>query len=171
MPEAASADINEAVIAETAERIAQRLVAGETLVDMGDIGPKELEAVYAMGHSLFGARKYDKAAALFRFLAMAEHNNPRWWFALGVTEQHGGRFEAAVNAFAMATLLDVEDPRPQAQAGYCLLALDKVKEARSALEGALIVCENAPASPANDAVAAQARQLLDAAKGRLEEKR
>jgi tetratricopeptide (TPR) repeat protein len=62
----------------------------------------------------------------------------RFWMGLGATQQMLGRYEDAVEAFAFATFLDIDDPKPQLQAGYCLMQFGYYEEARSALEGVLL---------------------------------
>lgn len=131
---------------------------GGTLKSVAGITDDDLEAIYAMAYNLVSARKFDKAEQLFRFLCMYDHTEKRWWNGLGVTLQNAGKHEEAVNAYAMATILDVEDPRPQAQAGYCLAALERWPEAKSALEGAIMMCGS---KPEHAEILSQANGLLE----------
>jgi type III secretion system low calcium response chaperone LcrH/SycD len=138
--------------------IMEHLSAGGTIGQIHNITEQELEAMYAVGYNLFAARKYDQAINIFKFLCLNDHMEPRWYYSLGVAQQNKGAYQEALNAFGMATLLDMRDPRPQAQAGYCLMAIQKWPEARSALEGAIIACGD---DAAHAAVKAQAEALLE----------
>ena len=57
---------------------------------------------------------------------------------LGATQQMTGHYQDAVQAYAYATMLDIDDPKPQVQAGYCLMQMDEFDAAQQALEGALL---------------------------------
>ncbi|MDR2390752.1 MAG: SycD/LcrH family type III secretion system chaperone [Planctomycetota bacterium] len=131
---------NENEVLERVENLVKHFSEGGTLGTMLQIGDEELEAIYAVAYSQYNARKYDKAIDLFKFLCLYDHNEARWFYGLGVAQQAKREYAAAVNSYAVATLLDVDDPRPQTQAGYCLLALERWQEAQSALEGALMAC-------------------------------
>ena len=146
-----------------AEDIAARLAGGATLRDVADIGDDELEAVYAAAHGQFAARKYDKAADLFKFLCLYDHTEPRWFYGLGVVQQEKKDYAGAISAYGVATILDVDDPRPQIQAGYCLMAMNRWPEAESALEGAILTCGDDPASAG---IRKQAEALLASVQAR-----
>lgn len=122
------------------QEILKHLTDGGTLKTLANLSGQELEAIYAVAYNLFTARKYDQAIDLFKFLCLYDHTEPRWFYGLGVARQRKGDYAQAVDAFAVATLLDVEDPRPQVQAAYCLMALGNWPEAQSALEGTIMAC-------------------------------
>lgn len=135
---------NEEEMLAKAEMIIDHIGSGGTLRSLLEIGDEELEAIYAVAYNHFMANKFDKAITLFKFLCLYDHTEPRWFYSLGITQQQSGDYEGALNSYGVATLLDVEDPRPQAQAGYCLLALGRRDEAKSAFEGAIIAAEGVP---------------------------
>lgn len=126
------------------EKLTTHFSQGGSLRDVAGITQEDLEAIYAMAYNLVSARKFEQAEQLFRFLCMYDHLEQRWWNGLGVTLQNAGKHAEAVNAYAMATILDVNDPRPQAQAGYCLAALQRWKEAADALGAAVEICADKP---------------------------
>jgi type III secretion system low calcium response chaperone LcrH/SycD len=158
---------NEDAVLERVENLVKHFSEGGTLGTMLQIGDEELEAMYAVAYSQYSARKYDQAIDIFKFLCLYDHNEARWFYGLGVAQQAKEDYAAAVNSYAVATLLDVDDPRPQAQAGYCLLALEKWPEARSALEGALMTCGQQPQFAD---VRRQAEALLTTAKAKSQAK-
>ena len=111
---------------------------GGSFGDLYGIDEERLEAVYSVAHTLYGNGKFEDAATMFRFLCLMEHAEERYWMGLGATEQMLGNYEKALEAYAQATLLDIDDPRPQIQAGYCLIKLELFEGATQALEGALL---------------------------------
>lgn len=155
---------DEATLLAKAKSILDHLSAGGTLKTVVNLSDQELEAVYAVAYNNFNARKFEEAADLFRFLCLYDHTEPRWAYGLGVVEQQRKNYDAAVNAYALATVLDVDDPRPQAQAGYCLMAKEAWPEAVSALEGAVMA---AGSDPRHAGVREQAESLLATARTRL----
>lgn len=126
---------------ETIEAVLQHLADGGTLKDCLKATDDEMEAIYVIAYRLMNSGKLDKAISLLRFLALHDHLEQRWHYALGVALQKKGEYQAAVRSYAVATLLDCYDPLPQAQAGYCLVAMGQYVEAREALEGARMVAE------------------------------
>jgi len=136
------------------EALLEHLSKGGCLSDMYGLSEDDLEAVYAMARSLYNNRKYDDALAMFRFLCHLEHTCSKYWMGMGATQQMLKDYDAALNAYGMATLYDIDDPRPQLQAGFCLIQLGHPEEAAAALEGALL---SKNATPATDI---QAKALL-----------
>ena len=152
----------DALIAKTRE-VMENLEAGGTLQSHFDLGDDDMEAIYALAHGQFAARKYDKAADLFKFLCLCDHKEPRWFYGLGMAKQHTADYAGAAEAYGMATLLDTDDPLPQAQAGYCLMFLERWSEAQSALEGAVMACED---NEEHAALKRQAEGMLATAKAK-----
>ena len=157
-----STPADEALMAR-AKELLDHFKDGGTLKSYARLTDEDLEAIYAVAHNQFTARKYDKAVDLFKFLCLYDHTEPRWFYGLGIARQHAGDYAGAVEAYGLATILDVENPRPQAQAGYCLLAMERWPEAQSALEGTLMVCGE---NPAHADVKRQAEGLLTTAKAK-----
>lgn len=142
---------------ELMEKIIEGLANGHTLKAIHGLDERDMEAVYGLAHSLYQGGRYDKAKSAFKFLCMYDHTEPKWWVGLGATMQRLKDFEGAVKAYGYATLMDVEDPKPQLHAGYCLLALEKYDEAQAALEGTVIASGT---DPKNKEFKAQAEALL-----------
>ena len=154
---------NEGDMLMKSEAILNHMSKGGTLKTLVDMGEKEMEAIYAVAYNHLSANKYDQAIDLFKFLCLYDHTEARWFYGLGVAQQRKGAHESAVNSYGMATILDVDNPRPQAQAGYCLLALGRWPEAASALEGAIMVCGD---TPEHAAIKRQAEAMLQNAKAK-----
>lgn len=133
------------------------LSSGGTLDQVYDLSDQDKEVIYAIAHNYYTSGKYEKAIPLFQFLSLVDHVTKKWWMGLGAATQMAGEFDKAVNAYGMATLLDVDDPQPQLQAAYCLLMMKKNDEARSALEGVVMVTE---ANSEHQDLNAQAKAML-----------
>jgi type III secretion system low calcium response chaperone LcrH/SycD len=156
MSEAAEADPDVARLAELAEQI----IAGRTdLAVIQGITDDELEAVYTLGHGFYGSGKYADALEMFRFLCVHRHLEARYWFGLAATNQMLGEIPAAVQAYGVCALLDVDDPQVPLRAAECFRQLGDETNARSALEAAIIV---AGADPKKAAYAERARLMLGA---------
>src|SRR5690606_39901315 len=96
---------------ELSSQIVNILNSGGTLDQVFDLTEEDEEAIYAIAHNYYNNGKYDKAIPLFQFLSIVDHLNIKWWMGLGAATQMAKEYEKAVNAYAMATLLNVDDPR------------------------------------------------------------
>lgn len=150
------------------EEFRKHIAEGRTARSFAGITDEELEAIYAVAYNHFTAKKYDKAIDLFKFLCVYDHLEPRWSYSLGVTQQRKGDFAEAVKAFSVAAVLDALDPKPQVQAGYCLMALEQWSEAQSALEGGIIACGS---DPAHRDTLHQAQTMLETVVKRLSQEK
>jgi type III secretion system low calcium response chaperone LcrH/SycD len=162
-----SASVNQKQL-EGAESLLKHLAGGGALKSAAGIGNQEMEAIYAVAYNHFNSGKLDKASDLFKLLCLYDHTEPRWFTGLGTIRQAARDYQGAVEAYSVATLLDMDDPRPQTQAGYCLMALERWPEAESALEGAILTCDSA--APRFDEVRKQAESLLATARAKKDGK-
>ena len=117
------------------------MAGGASFGDIYGIEPRKLEMVYSVARTFYQNRKYEDALKMFRFLTMMSHTNQKYWMGYASTHQMMKDYEKAVEGYGYATLLDVQDARPQLQAGYCLIQLGKLEEAAYALEGVLLTDE------------------------------
>lgn len=136
------------------QSILDAFAAGGTLSDACGLSPDNLEVVYSVARTCYNNGKYDDAVTMFRFLCFMDNTVQKYWMGLGAALQMLKSYEEAIRAYAYCTLLDVDDARPQLQAGFCLMQLGLNEEAVQALEGALL------APDATDATKLQARALL-----------
>ena len=120
----------------TDENLAAALKAfgdGTTLRAMRGISDEEMEAIYAMGVNFYKAGNYEDAEKVFKFLTMFDHLNSRYWTAMGSLRQVQRKFAEAVQAYHLASFLDLENPKPMYYGAECLLALGQKQEALDAL--------------------------------------
>lgn len=112
----------------------ERLMDGHTLGHMLGYSEESREALYAVGHNLYGQGRYDDAMHMFGFLMMYDHLDTRFYKAYAACLQMAGRREDALRYYAIASLLDLTDPEPAFQSAQCFLALGRRGEARESLE-------------------------------------
>lgn len=115
------------------------LGGGGALAEAHGLNKKDLEVIYNMALTCYNNSKHEDARTLFKFLCMMDHASSRWWMGLGAANQMLKNYAEAVKAYGYCTLLDVENPKPQLQAGYCLMSMGNDEAAVQALEGALMV--------------------------------
>jgi type III secretion system low calcium response chaperone LcrH/SycD len=124
--------------------VIKMLTEGGTFRSIKGIDERSMEAIYSLGYTYYNNSKYDDAHDIFRFLCLNDHLVRKYWMALGACRQMMKNFEGAVQAYAYASVLDVEDPRAPLQAADCFLAMEKFEEAESALNGAIHFSEGKP---------------------------
>ena len=160
----AKLNADEAAVMAKFEELVRHFLGGHTLKSYAGMGRDEMEAIYATAHNFFQGGNLDKATELMKLLCLYDHTEFRWFYGFGTVRQAAKDWPKALEAYGLATLLDMEDPRPQAQAGYCLMALERWPEAESALEGAILACDNQ--APRHADVKKQAEELLSIAKAK-----
>jgi len=97
---------------------------------------REAEDVYALGFSLYGAGSFEEASDVFRILAAQRPLQYQHWFALASSLQESKNYERALDAWAMAAVLDENAPYPHFHAAECAFSLGQIEEARAALDAA-----------------------------------
>ncbi len=100
----------------------------------------DVEALYLIGKRVVEQDRFKEAYGVFVVLATLAPQAPEIWIGLGQTEQHQERWEPALLAFGQAMQLA---PSALAKAGQasCYLQLHQRKEATTALEEAIGLCE------------------------------
>ena len=96
----------------------------------------DLESSYAEAYALYQAGKYARASDLFRSLCTESPLEARFWFGLGSCMQESGEYQNALQAWAMAALLDPKNPYPHFHAAECSCSLNQMKDASMALKEA-----------------------------------
>lgn len=91
---------------------------------------------YAFAYAQYHSGNWQKAENAFSVLCAKRPLEAKNWFGLGATLQESGKFEGALNAWAMTALLDPADPYPHYHAAECCLSLKKMQDAKRALNEA-----------------------------------
>lgn len=116
------------------ETLAQAITQGTNLATLMDYTDQELEAIYALGHSLYSQEQYSNAVKCFAFLVANVQTDKRYTSALASSLQMLKRYEEAMQYHCMATLMDVEDPLPLFHTAECFINLGQIQEAQEALQ-------------------------------------
>lgn len=121
-------NVNEAVKEELINKLTELFVKGGTLKDVKGLDDAQMETLYALGFNLYQAGKSEDAEKVFRLLTLLDYSVLKYWLGFGASMQAQKKFDEAAQAYAMATILDIHDPRSQYHAAECFIAMgDKVK--------------------------------------------
>ena len=124
---------NEALNEELVSQLAEYFVKGATLKDAKGIDEAQMETLYSLGFNLYQAGKAEDAEKVFSLLTLLDYGVVKYWLGLGAAQQAQRKFDRAVHAYAMATMIDAKDPRSQYHAAECFLAVGDKANAESAL--------------------------------------
>lgn len=119
------------------ELLKKELAAGKTAQQIMGFTDETMAKFYRAAYRLFEHRKYEDAANAFLFLVTLNPHNHDYWLGLGMSTQMYGDFEAAIDAYEMAAVTDVESPVPYFYLAKCLFAIHDRESALQALELAL----------------------------------
>lgn len=133
------ADMNEA-LKERLVAAANSLMKGEPLKIEKGIDDAQLNAVYSLAFSYYSTGRYDEALKLFKFLVLFDHLSQKFWIGLGATQQMLKHYDEAIAAFAQASLLDIENPKPMYYAAICHIAKGDKVSAASAVRAIEMFC-------------------------------
>lgn len=95
---------------------------------------QDCEALYTLGHRLYGQSRYLEALNVFGMLVMLKSLEHRFVFGFGSCLQMLGRYEEAINHYGTALFVDIDDPAPLLHTCECLLALGQKEHAHDALK-------------------------------------
>jgi len=149
----------ENTLQEQFEKAADALANGEaiTLGDVKGITPDELEAVYAVGFNYYRTGRIEDAEKIFKFLCMFDHLNQKYWTGLGAVMQVERRLDRAIPCYGYASMLDLDNPKPQYHLAECYLAIGDKEAAIATIE--LLMKNVKPTSEAGRTYRAKAQQL------------
>jgi len=143
--------------------VMEAVLGGARPADAAGVPQQQLEALYALGHSLYTAGSYKDAVTIFQGLCLYDYGDSRFWTGLGASLQGDGQFEKAIDVYSMAAMTTgLADPSPIYYAAQCCLKLNKVEEAIAALEGLTVMGAEGRADHA--AIKAKGAGLLEALK-------
>ncbi|MEI8364999.1 MAG: SycD/LcrH family type III secretion system chaperone [Parachlamydiaceae bacterium] len=120
----------------------KELAAGKTPQEILGFPDETMAKFYHAANTLFEGRHYTDAANAFLFLVTLNTHNHDYWLGLGMATQMCGDFEAAIDAYEMAAMTDVESPVPYFYLAKCLFAIHDRDSALQAIELALEYAED-----------------------------
>ena len=101
----------------------------------------EIEAAYHMAYGLYQQRRYDEAVKLFQYFSMHEHTDRRFWMGWAACLQKLKKYDAAIKAYGVATMLDMGQPDGPFHAAECYIAMRDWDKAKQSLETVLTIAE------------------------------
>lgn len=116
------------------EKLIQYLMeqTGE-LKEVMDLDATQIEALYAQAFKDYESGEYQKAMQVFSFLTRVNHLDKRFHVGYGATLQCLEKYTDAINAYLTASLLDLNDPQPTINIGYCLVKIRNYADAKNIL--------------------------------------
>lgn len=112
------------------------LAKSETLQQAYGITTKEMEELYAKAYEFYQSNKYQEAFSLFRWLLIFNPFIQKYWMGFAASQQLLKLYEGALHGYAVAALLQDENPYPHFHAYECYMSLENREEALKALEEA-----------------------------------
>ncbi|MCE5317840.1 MAG: SycD/LcrH family type III secretion system chaperone [Parachlamydia sp.] len=117
--------------------VKQELAKGRAAQDILEFSDETMAKFYGAAYRLFEHRRYIDAANAFLFLVTLNAYNHDYWLGLGMATQMTGDFEAAIDAYEMAAICELENPIPYFYLAKCLFAMHERDSALEALDLAL----------------------------------
>jgi len=133
--------------------------AGGTMADLRGLTGEDIETVYSIGFNLYNQAKYAEAEPMFKFACFYRHLDPRYWMALANCRQMTKDYQAAIDAYGMSYMFDVDDPWPVIQSAMCYLALENKELAGDSLSLAERAIRNRPDEKARQRISALRKAL------------
>ena len=106
-----------------------------TLADARGIERQALESAYTISVALHSAGQHEQACTSLQALCLYDHENPKYWRALGACRSALGDYTGAAGAYACAAdTLDSADPELDLAMAECLAAAHEPTVAATILE-------------------------------------
>ncbi len=113
------------------------LSSGKTVQDILEFSDETMAKFYQAAYHLFENKRDTEATNAFLFLATLNPYNHEYWLGLGMAAQRSGEYEAAIDAYEMAAILDIESPVPYFYLAKCLFAIHDRESSLQALDLAI----------------------------------
>lgn len=119
---------------------------GGTLGQALNLEPDECEALYALGHAMYGQGRYPEAFKAFSMLVIYDHMDDRYQMALGAVCQAMGRYKDALRQYGAVGLMRLDDPTPIFHSAECMLHLGLLEDAIETLGLARLLASDDPSA-------------------------
>lgn len=120
----------------------QELAKGRSAQQILEFSDETMAKFYGAAYKLFENRHHADAANAFLFLVTLNPYNHSYWLGLGMCTQLIGDFEAAIDAYEMAAVCELDNPIPYFYLAKCLFAMHERGSALEALDLALEYSDN-----------------------------
>jgi len=141
------------------EVLQEHLAEGRTFQEILEYSDETMEKFYHAAYNLFQNGLYHEAADAFVFLTTLNPYVHNFWLGLGMSEQRNEDYEAALVAYGMATMTDMDSPVPHYHSGHCYYLMGEYDTSVSVLDITIELCADAEehASLKKDALTAKER--------------
>lgn len=85
--------------------------------------------LFGMGKTLYRAKQFQKAEAIFTLLRVLDLSNPRVWFLLGAAEKNLGKYREAIISFEIVIGMVKDDALSYLLTSECYLSLNNQVQA------------------------------------------
>ena len=126
------------------KKLKKEFAEGKTAQEIMGFSDETMAKFYRAAVHLFENRHYVDAANSFLFLVTLNAYNHDYWLGLGMSTQMYGNFEAAIDAYEMAAICQIENPVPYFYLAKCLFAMHERESAQQALEIAIEYAGDSP---------------------------
>lgn len=115
----------------------KELAAGKTPQEILGFSDDAMNKFYLAACRLFESKHYPEAANAFLFLVSLNSYHYDYWLGLGAATQRCEDYEAAIDAYEMAAICQLESPEPYFHLAKCLFAMHDRDSALQAIELAI----------------------------------
>ena len=102
----------------------------------------EIESAYHMAYGLYQQGRYDESEKIFQYFSIYEYADRRFWMGWAACLQKLKKYDFAIKAYSVATMIDVGNPDAPFHAAECYIAMQDWDKAKHSLETVLIIAEN-----------------------------
>lgn len=138
----------------------KELEEGKTAQEIIGFSDKVMAKFYGAAYYLFEHKRYQDAANAFLFLATLNPYNHDYWLGLGMATQMCHDYEAAIDAYELAAISNIESPIPYFYLAKCLFAIHDRQSALQALDLAIETANDLEEYAELKQQAEAARQIL-----------
>jgi type III secretion system low calcium response chaperone LcrH/SycD len=115
---------------------------GKNIQEILEFSEETMNKFYGAALSIFEKKEYQKAVQAFSFLAGVNPYHYDYWLGLGASIQHCHDYEAAIDAYEMAAICQIDNPVPYFHLAKCLFAMHDRNSALQAIDLAIEYSEN-----------------------------
>lgn len=124
------------------ELLLEQLRAGDSAQQILEISDATMEELYKTAYQLSEHKRYAAAAKAFLFLVTLNPYEFNYWLSLGIASQMCGEYEAAIDAYEIAAIYQLENPMPYFYMAKCLFSIHDRESALEAFNLAIEYADN-----------------------------
>lgn len=99
-----------------------------------ELSDEAAEQFYTYAYAQYKFGNFLQAAEVFRVLCARRALEARFWFGLGASCQEAKDYASALRAWAMAAIIDIDDPYPHFHAAECAVSMGNLVDATLAVK-------------------------------------